>query len=463
MDEKPHIGLSLSARLLLLTAIFILLAEAFIYVPSIARYRKVYLKEHMETAHLAALALEAAPDQMVDEELENRLLKHAEAYGVVLVEGEKRMLVLSKDMPPKTNLTIDLSTEDWMPMVMGAFETLFQQENRVLRVVGPSPRDENVRIEVIIDEAPLRMEMADYSRRILNLSLMISLFTGVLIYVSLHWLLVRPIRRLAKNMAEFRENPEEESSTIVPSGRRDELGQAEGELQSMQGELRKLLRQKDRLASIGTAVAKINHDLRNSLSKAMLMSDQLAGSEDKKVSQLAPQLSQTVDQAIDLCSQTMDYVSNSSPRLEKELFYVGDLIEEVISHIQDLCDEESETINQVDAMAEAEGDLTQLRRVLVNLSRNALQMGASRLEYACSTEEQGGCLIDVSDNGPGLPQKAQDNLFKPFEGSARRGGTGLGLVIARDIMRSHGGDLILLETGVTGTSFRLRLPRVEIA
>ncbi|WP_135081159.1 HAMP domain-containing sensor histidine kinase [Terasakiella sp. SH-1] len=458
MENKHPIGVSLSARLLILTAIFILLAEAFIYVPSIARYRKVYLKEHMETAHLAALALEAAPDQMVDEELENRLLKHAEAYGVVLIEGEKRMLVLSKDMPPQTNLSIDLSYEDWVPMITGAFDTLFQKENRVLRVIGPSPRDETVRIEVIIDEAPMRMEMADYSRRILNLSLMISLMTGVLVYVSLHRLLVRPVRRLARNMAEFRKNPEEEALSIIPSGRRDELGRAEQELQSLQGELRKLLKQKDRLASIGTAAAKINHDLRNSLSKAMLMSDQLASSSDAKVVKMAPQLSQTVDQAIDLCSQTMDYVSNSSPRLEMELFYVSDLIEEVTSHIQDLCDENSEIVNHVGAMAEAEGDLTQLRRVLVNLSRNALQMGASRLEYTSGQDADGFCCIDVSDNGPGLPDKARDNLFKPFDGSARRGGTGLGLVIARDIMRIHGGDLMLVQTGESGTCFRLMLP-----
>ncbi len=462
MKKASPIGLSLSARLLILTAIFILLAEAFIYVPSISRYCRVYLQDHMETAHLAALALEAAPDHMVDKDLEDRLLKHAEAYGIALVEGHKRMLVLSKDMPPKTNKTVNMDESgSWIAMMTGAFETLMQTENRVLRVVGKSPRDPDVFIEVIIDEAPLRMEMLDYSKRILNLSLGISFVTGLLVYLSLNWLLVRPIRRLAKNMADFRENPEEENSIIHPTQRRDEIGMAEGELQSMQGELRKLLRQKDRLASIGSAVAKINHDLRNSLSKAMLMSDQLAGSSDENVRQLAPQLSQTVDQAIDLCSQTMDYVANSSPRLEKELFYVRDLVDEVISHVEDLCDDDTKVINKVDEMAEAEGDLTQLRRVLVNLSRNALQMGASEVILSYGLDDDSFCAIDITDNGPGLPEKAQENLFKPFAGSARRGGTGLGLVIARDIMHAHGGDLVLIHTGVKGTCFRLKLKNME--
>ncbi|NVJ90912.1 MAG: HAMP domain-containing histidine kinase [Methylocystaceae bacterium] len=462
MTDTRKIRVSLSARLLILTVLFILLAEALIYVPSIARYRKVYLEEHMETAHLAALALEAAPDHMVGKDLEDRLLNHAEAYGVALVDGEKRMLVLSTDMPPKTDLSIDMSDETWVPMILGAFDTLFQEENRVLRVMGPSPRDETVHIEVIIDEAPLHMEMLDYSKRILNLSLMISLMTAVLIYIFLHRLLVRPIRRLARNMASFRENPEDEGAIIKPSERLDEIGMAENELQSMQEELRKLLRQKDRLASVGTAVAKINHDLRNSLSKAMLMSDQLAGSKDSHVRQLAPQLSQTVDEAIDLCSQTMDYVANSTPRIEKELFYIRDLVDEVVSHVKDLCADKGTILNSVDEMAEAEGDVTQLRRVLVNLCRNAIQMGAMHLEISCLLNDEDGCVaIDVLDDGPGLPQKAKDNLFKPFVGSARRGGTGLGLVIARDLLIAHGGDLVLIHTGAKGTCFRLKLPAAK--
>ncbi len=462
MEHKASpIRFSLSTRLLILTALFILLAEALIYIPSIARYRKVYLQEHMETAHLAALALEAAPDHMVDKELEDRLLKHAASYGVILIEGNKRKLVLSKDMPPAIDHTVNMEHNSWASLITGAFDTLSQPENRVLRVIGPSPRDEKVLLEVIIDEAPLHMEMVDYSRRILNLSLIISLMTGILIYLSLHRLLIRPIRRLARNMAEFRENPEDENTIIHPSHSRDELGQAEDELRAMQGELRKLLRQKDRLASVGAAVAKINHDLRNSLSKAMLMSDQLANSADQKVREMAPQLCQTVDQAIDLCSQTMDYVANSSPRIEKELFYIGDLIEEVITHMEDLCDEETKLINETDAMAEAEGDVTHLRRVLVNLSRNALQMGATCVQYSCEYDEKGDCLIDILDNGPGLPQKAKQFLFQPFKGSARRGGTGLGLVIARDIMRSHGGDLVLIHSGAKGTCFRLILPTPE--
>lgn len=463
MTSLGDIRVGLSVRLLILTVIFVLLAEAFIYVPSIARYRQVYLEDHMETAHLAALALEAAPDNMVGKELEDRLLAHAKAYGVVLIEENRRMLALSSDMPPQTDIDVNISAETWRDLIWGAFDTMGQTENRVMRVIGPSPRNEAIQIEVILDEAPLRMEMLDYSRRILNLSLVISLITAVLIYVSLHWMMVRPVRRLVKNMADFRMRPEDDASTIVPSARRDEIGLAEDELLSMQGELRKMLRQKDRLAAIGVAAAKINHDLRNSLAKSMLISDQLAGSTDEKVRKLAPQLSHTVDQAIDLCSQTMNYVSNSRPHLEKELFYMRDLVEEVSCQLEDLMERECELVNQVDDLSEVEGDVTQLRRVIANLVRNAIQMGAKTVSVSMEQDDAAGfCHIDIVDDGPGLPQKARDNLFKPFDGSARRGGTGLGLVIARDILRAHDGDLTLIHTGEKGTCFRLSLPVMAV-
>jgi len=70
-------------------------------------------------------------------------------------------------------------------------------------------------------------------------------------------------------------------------------------------------------------------------------------------------------------------------------------------------------------------------------------------------------LIEVADDGPGLPPKARENLFRPFAGSARPGGTGLGLAIAREVMRAHGGDIALDESTGAGTIFRLSLPRTS--
>ena len=65
--------------------------------------------------------------------------------------------------------------------------------------------------------------------------------------------------------------------------------------------------------------------------------------------------------------------------------------------------------------------------------------------------------IDINDDGPGLPSRARDNLFLPFRGSVRAGGTGLGLANARELMRNHGGDLTLVDTGDSGSTFRATL------
>ena len=72
--------------------------------------------------------------------------------------------------------------------------------------------------------------------------------------------------------------------------------------------------------------------------------------------------------------------------------------------------------------------------------------------------EDGALTIDVADDGPGLPEKAREHLFQPFAGSAREGGTGLGLVIAREVVHAHGGEIELARTGDDGTVFRLRFP-----
>src|SRR5690606_5767639 len=109
-----------------------------------------------------------------------------------------------------------------------------------------------------------------------------------LVYLSLQWLLVRPMRALTQNMTAFSEAPEDETRIIVPSGRSDEIGIAERQLQAMQHGLRAALRQKAHLAALGAAVARINHDLRNILSSASLMSDRLAHIEAPEVKRIAP-------------------------------------------------------------------------------------------------------------------------------------------------------------------------------
>jgi len=454
--------LGLSARLLLLTVAFVMLSELFIYAPSIAQFRKAYLEKHIASADLATIALDETFGVEASPEMEATLLKGVGAYGIILRHPERKILALSDDMPPMADTTVDLRSDNFLMWLGDAFEALAQSGNRIMRVMGPSPRDPNVLVEVVMDEAPMVREMVAYSGRILSLSIVISLITAGLVYLSLQWLMVRPMRRITASMTAFRAAPEDEGRTIAPARRSDEIGIAQRELAVMQADLRAALRQKTRLAMLGAAVAKINHDLRNTLSSAVLASDRLADIDDPEVKRLAPRLYDAIDRAVNLCSQTLDFVTNPTPALNASRFALRELVDGVGAELSGEAaapgDGMPRLSNGIPEDLAVEADRDQLFRVVSNLVRNAREAGARHVRAAaiCSDDT---VRLEIADDGPGLPERARQRLFQPFAGSARKGGTGLGLVIARDIMKAHGGDLVLADTGDGGTTFFVSLPR----
>jgi len=460
----PPPARSLSAGLLVLAIAFVMLAEVLIYTPSIARFRKVYLEEHLADGHLAILALEATPQRMVSQALADRLLSHTGAHNIVLRDPRSgRKLMLMRASPPPPDATFELAEGTFLSLIGDALVTLAQRQNRVLRVIGASPKDPTVEIEIILDEAPMRLEMIGYSRRILALSIVISLITATLLYFALQALFVRPMRRITASMVAFEADPEDESRVIVAGHRRDELGVAQRRLAEMQRALRAALKQRERLAALGAAVGKINHDLRNALSTVQLVSDGLAASEDPYVRKVAPRLMGAIDRAIQLCSQTLEFTREGPPPTHRERFSLKPLVDEVAAQLgRPLAPDARPAdpvglVNAVDPELRVDADREQLFRVLSNLGRNAVEAGAAQVTITAEHGD-GRTLIHVDDDGPGLTERAQSHLFQPFSGSTRKDGTGLGLPIARDLMRAHGGDVNLVETGAGGTRFRLVLP-----
>jgi len=447
----------LSARLLILTIFFVMLAEVAIYVPSIARFREQYLQERIRTAHLATLALEVMPDAQLSESVAMKLLDQAGAYGIALAGPGMAKRALYRKMPPSADAIVDLDASTPWDMIVEAFETLAQRDNRVLRVLGYSQQEGGAMLEVIIDETPLRHAMYDYSVRILALSIAIALLTAGLVFVSLQWLMVRPIRNLTENMMLFRSDPENPRRMITPSGRDDEIGMAERELAAMQRDLRMALTQRARLAAIGAAVAKISHDLRNILQTASVVSDRIASIIDPEVRRMTPRLIESIDRAINLCQHTLGYARENLPPPERRRFDLRALVEEV-GNDQALANGAAFSLeNEVAGGIEIAADRDQMFRALTNLVRNAVEAGAKHVRVAGRAAD-GTVTLTVADDGPGVPPKARENLFQPFVGSAKSGGAGLGLVIARDILRAHGGDIALAETSDKGTVFSLDLP-----
>ncbi len=458
--KLPPAAAGLSARLLLLTIGFVMLAEVLIFAPSIGRFRMTYLEDRLADAHLAILALEATPDQMVGEDLEKELLSHVGADMVALRKPQAGKLMLMARRPERIDVTADLREGGFMSLIGDAFMTLVAPEGRRLRVLGASPKDPEVLVEVVLDEGPLKAAMIDFSKRILLLSLAISVFTALLVYWSLHRLLVRPMRQITRSMVAFREDPEDLTRPLVPSGRNDEVGIAERELTMMQEGLRGALQQKTRLAALGIAVTKINHDLKNILATARLVSDRLADSEDPEVRRVTPTLMKAIDRAVDLCGRTLSFTREGPVALELSRFALDGLVTDVGASLPGSVNGSAIWHSQLEEGLEIEGDREQLFRVLANLGQNAVQAGATTVEVSAK-RDNGRLVITVADNGPGLAPRAREKLFQPFSGSARPGGTGLGLAIARDLLRAHGGDLTLESSTGEGSRFRLTLPLAQ--
>ncbi|HVA14815.1 MAG TPA: HAMP domain-containing sensor histidine kinase [Stellaceae bacterium] len=449
----------LSARLLVLTVFFVMLSEVLIFVPSVARDRLAYLEDRLDAARLAVFALEATPDNSVSQSLANELLADVGAHGIAVHE-EDATLMIDSDMPPTPNATFDLRGVGMFALIRDAVATLLRSDNRILRVLDMSAKEPGVTVELLLDERPLRAEMWAFGRRLFGASLAISLITAALVYLSLQWLLVRPMRRLTLGMIKFREDPADATRVIKPLGRRDELGQAERELAGMQATVHQALAQKERLAALGTAVTKINHDLKNILATMRLLADGIATSAAPELRRVAPGLAAAIDRAVALTTGTLDYTREGAPPLRRSRFALAGLSEEIAEMEFRTGTDRLLVENKVSPLLIAAADRDQLYRVLHNLVQNAAQAGAHRLTLRAA-ESEAMLVIEIADDGPGLPPKARENLFRPFAGSARPGGTGLGLAIAREVMRAHGGDIALDESTGAGTIFRLTLPRLS--
>jgi signal transduction histidine kinase len=465
--------LGLPAKLLLLTALFVMLAEILIFLPSIANYRISWLNDRLTAANVAVLAAEAVPGRNVPPALRNELLRTALVRAVAIRRGGARRLIL----PPVSEITIDSHYDLRQPpemtisqelsakltQISDAIAVFFAPDDRTIRAVGLlGPRYDDV-IEIVLPEEPLRRAMVRYGLNIVWLSVLISLMTAALVYFAISALLVRPMMRLSRNMLRFSEDPEDASRIITPSGRADEIGTAERELSNMQRELAQLLIQKNRLAQLGLAVSKISHDLRNMLSNAQLISDRLTSIPDPTVQQFAPKLIASLDRAINFCTDSLKFGRAEEAEPRRELMRLKPLVEEVGDGLGLPREGKIAWVLDMDEQLLVDADHEHLFRILSNLVRNAVQaieqQGESKAgEISVKAWRDGRkVLIEVSDNGPGVPPKARANIFRAFQVSTRKGGTGLGLAIAAELVAVHGGRLELLDRN-KGATFLIELP-----
>lgn len=456
----------LRVKLFLLVMLFVLIAEAVVFIPSVAKFRRDWLDERIERAYLVSLSLEVAQQDAISDDRLKEIFMTAKIRGVSKVTPSSSYLILAPDLPIAHKLPfmeIDLREQSWRTLIRDALSNMVSADNAFLLVRDTPQGTQDVTLELFIEKAPLRAALWEYALGILLLSLIICLIAAGGVYFALNRLFVRPMERLTASVAAFERAPKDPANLIIPSDRRDEFGEAERALAKMQREVRAALDQKARLVTLGEGVSKINHDLRNILSSAVLISDRLARSDDPRVQKLSPRLVTALDKAVALCRATLDYGNVAAPKKQPvNLFDLVAEIEDVVSAVAG--DRPLSVINEMPGDLEIMADRTQLFRALSNLARNAAEamIGSETAQPTLRIgSDTGDGVVDilVTDNGPGVPDAAQADLFTPFKGSVRQGGSGLGLAISAEIARAHGGDLSLKQTGADGTVFALRLPQ----
>lgn len=462
--RKSRFGLS--GQLLVLTILFVMLAEVLIYVPSVANFRLSWLSDRLSAAQTAALVLDAEPSGMVPESLAREILHSIGAHAVAMKTGQQRNLLVTSDLPTRDVIqNVDVRRTSPLTAIVDAFAILVSaRDDDLLRAIGPAPAGGQF-VEIVMPVGPLKDAMWAYSRNVLLLSLIISAITAALVYLALHYLFVRPLHRITASITDFRADPENPARIIAASERRDEIGHAERELAAMQHDLASMLAERYRLAALGLAVSKINHDLRNMLASAQLISDRLINIADPQVQRFAPKLVVALERAIAFCETTLSYGRGQEPAPDRKLFAVDPLVTDVRDSVGLLPDRAIGWVPSIERGLMIDADYDQLLRAMINLVRNSIQAlearkpnDPTRDQIRITGRREGAVVVlEISDTGPGLTTRAREHLFEAFQGSTRAGGTGLGLPIAAELVRAHGGEIRLIE-GTIGATFRITIP-----
>lgn len=459
---------SLSIRLLALTSAFAVAVAAIILVQSATAFHERWLLDRIRAAEMASVGVEALPYNLVEEDTAQQLLEIGGVSAVVVgEEGVRRLLLRAPAMAQAPDL-IDFQTTGLASRMIDPWRTLLGPEGRVLRVKASPTYRSGDYIEILVPAAPLREDLGAHLTQMLLISALIALGAGGLLYFALSIMVLSPVRRLTQSIARFRADPEAEPHAGEDDAgrlREDEIGQVERELSRMQAEVRRALRSRARLAALGEAVAKINHDLRNMLTSAQMASERLAMSGDPEVMRALPRLERALDRALSLARNVLEYGKAAEPEPAKRKLSLNHAVT-AAAEDAGLMEGGVRLIRKIAPRYRVHADPEQLHRMLVNLMRNAREAieadearegrGIIRLEATCINGQD---LIRVADDGPGVPERLRERLFQPFS-STRRGGTGLGLAISSELASNHGGELSLVDTGPLGTIFELRLPSI---
>src|SRR5271167_2531787 len=465
-------GFGLAGQVLAVTLAFILLAMGLFYLTRLSAFREMWLHNKVAAAQTAVEAFNADGPVPPPADLSRRILNSLGLKSIAIVTPAGRRELVLPGFSPEAAEAIAADDSSYLEGIEATFHALFAAPGRIVKVGSSDPPDEAA-IEVTFDETPLIDGLWRVSRNFLNISLTIAAVVTCVLWAALWSMVLRPVRRLTSNIIAFGESPQDASRVIAPTGRGNEIGRAEAALAVMQRSLAHELAQGKRLAELGMAVARINHDLRNILSAAQLISDRLAEIPDPLAQRLAPRLVATLDRAIQFCQSTLTYGASRELPPSRRRFDLSELVSQVVESGQ--AEHEVAIDYNIDIPPRfcVYADSDHMLRVLENLSRNAAQAlmakgatdGRPKAIRFAAIRTDGLALIEISDTGPGFPLDQHDRIFEPFHKSTSDVGAGLGLAIAADLVTRNGGAITLAPAKADdfycGARFLIKLPTAE--
>jgi len=468
----PLQGFGLAARVLAVTIGFVLLAMALFYVTRLTAHREMWLHSKISAAQTTVDAFGLAGPTPPSHELAQKILHSVDVTWIATDTPTGRREFAVADGQPVDARTVTIDDDSYLESMAATFRALFDAPGTLVKLTVPGQANEPA-IEFAFDETPLIKSLRRVSGNFLTISLTIAAVVICVLWAALWRMVLRPVRRLTSNIIAFGESPQDASRVIAPSDRRNEIGRAEAALAIMQRSLAHELAQRKRLAELGMAVARINHDLRNILSAAQLISDRLATIPDPLAQRLAPRLVATLDRAIQFCQSTLTYGASRELPPSRRPFDLRELVHQVVE--SGTAENEATVDYNIDIPPRfcVYADPDHILRVLDNLSRNAAQAlmakgatdGRPKAIRFAAIRTDGLALIEISDTGPGFPPDQNERIFEPFHKSTSDVGAGLGLAIAADLVTRNGGAIALAPTKVDdfycGARFLIKLPTAE--
>ncbi len=482
--ERPQGSLSL--KILGLIIACVLIAEAVVLIPSIAYHRVSYLQERVEAAFLVSIAYGSPYGEMIEASIADELFATAGVKGVSSLRADTQMLIYAPEIDPGPGggpspmpaHYVNLSSAWTIERLFAPWATLFSRGDDLISVTGRARYGRDGSVTILVSQAQMRQDLFVYACNVFLLSLLISSLTALFVYIWLARIIVDPVKDMSRNMMAFEADPESPRNILNPSARNDELGIAERSLAGLEARMQRLLSERRRLAALGAGVSKISHDLRNVLASAQLMSDRLAKSDDPRVRKLSPRLIAALDRAVALSRDTLKFARMEPSALNKQPTNLRALVDEVFDDAARL---DVDFVNETPPDVRVAADPTHLYRAIFNIVKNAAEAIAP--QGAAPDADQGpenvkgrivvtaavgkdddafaddrSLVIAIADDGPGLPPAARADLFEPFKGSQKPGGSGLGVAISAEIAKAHGGRLELSRSDETGATFELVLP-----